>query len=481
MLDHMRRLREIRIGAGLTQVQLASLLGVSQANVVRLEQHSESATLTQVRDWLRACGFESAPNAVYWKQLLDTPLEPIHSFLSTADMVIRCCGGKPFLYRKPLLVVSGNERADQTMTSSFLRTLLHVGETAFYGLLIPSPNMTILFKHVSTRPPGFDQAVYLLGGGLKPEMIVSPLDHLPVLQYEEVPQEGTTLLLEEDRPQTRLYGVGLVFLNHPLLRLVDVLRPAFRSDSIQGLFDVSMAREASVNAVCLRGSPTPRSMIMTMLAPEASTCPVLPIGLDSLAFNEMVETCGGVLIGSGEEPHPTRFLFDQKHLFNGGENTRSLLTLARKIQETDKRYSDQHRKAFRNNRFLPSRPMVQGRGPRFERCHPKGSLGSFIVQKLAEAFSVSDGEGQITAYHLMSAFEPSGNSFVNWELPIKKCEAMLAAHRAAMPIASYVDVAPDSSTTDQGVVDLLRLSWGKVAGKMVRDTEATNQKRRARQ
>lgn len=454
----------MRIGAGLTQVQLASLLGVSQANVVRLEQHSESATLTQVREWLRACGFESAPNAAYWKQLRDAAIDPIHSFLSTADMMIRCCGGTPFLYRKPLLVVAGNERADQTVTNGFLRTLLHSGDTAFYGLLMPSPDMTVLFKHVSTRPPGFDQAVYLLEGVLKPEMIVSPLDHLSVLQYEEVPQEGSTLLLEEDRPQTRLHGVGLVFLNHPLLRLVDVLRPAFRSDSIQGLFDVSMAMEASVNAVCLRGSPTPRSMIMTMLAVEASTCPVLPIGLDSLAFNEMVEDCGGVLIGNGEEPYPTRFVFDQKLLFNGGENTRSLLTLARKIQDTDKRYCDQHRKAFRRNRFLPSRSMVHSRGARFERCHPKGSLGSFIAQKLAEAFSNSDREGQIAAYHLMSAFEPSGKSFVNLELPIKKCEAMLAAHRNAMPTSSFINVDAGSPRINQREVELLRLSWEKCSG-----------------
>ncbi|MFH5806460.1 helix-turn-helix domain-containing protein [Alienimonas sp. DA493] len=55
-----RLLRELRVGAGLTQTQLAEALDEPQSNVSRVEVGQRRLDLLELRQWLRPLGVSAA-------------------------------------------------------------------------------------------------------------------------------------------------------------------------------------------------------------------------------------------------------------------------------------------------------------------------------------------------------------------------------------------------------------------------------------
>jgi hypothetical protein len=335
---------------------------------------------------------------------------------------------------------------------------------------MPAADATLLFKHVSMRPPGLDQAAYVLRGVLKPHMLASPLDYLEIAEdREEIsggydpsarPMEGSFKLLEED-PEPSNYPVRLVYLDHPLLRFVDVFRPSLRPSTVQGLFDLRMTIESDFSTVCskdLSAPPSPRLMIIALLAAQTIKYLACPTGADPRRFSDLLTECGGA--------ETLAFRYDQ-HLLFGANNAQTFVALAKDAKDLDLRYCSMHRNAWTYDQVSAIRPTAF-RGFT-ERLRPKGDgwtitkLGHFVKQTLVEA-QRSGGRANciVRGFDLISALETIGNKSASWGLHTKKYESMLASSNALKNSDEAVFDDQETRRLDRSFAGTANALWQQV-------------------
>lgn len=447
-LDHLVRLVQLRKHEGLTQNQIAARLGTSQANVVRLERAGKSITVAQLEDWLHACGASALPNAGYVAQLDKLSPDPLHGFLIGADSLLRSFGSRPGWHQKPCLAMIPNGFDDHRVTVGLLRDFLFTAATGFWGLLMPSPQMSVLFKHVSDRPAGLCDIVCRLTSPLPKRAFGAPLDwsqNAPT-QDQDLPS-GSLLALEDERRGS----AAVVFLDHPLLRMVDVFRPGFDLGHEQAMHDLEATIAAEIKILCSgpRAIPSILTMIISRLARQEIACVACPSTVNpGQLFAEI----------NHDQPRPTKLSLNESNSLDYS-NTAALQALLTGIQEADRDTMSRIRCRLdeRSMHLDPEeiRPTIRSPSP------PRPGLGEVIDDELGSAVERQDLRAVLKVAHgIMRAFSNASKGGLVIDLPRVKYENVLGRWKN-----QYTDSSPDpeikavKQDCDTAIFDAIYNAW----------------------
>lgn len=249
MLGYLKRLSDFRKAAGLTQLELANILNISQANIARIEKNPETISIQQLDLWLKACQLIPTPNASFYKILSSIPGSNITQFTQGVEEVFRSVGMDIDLRRKPLLAVC-TETTSTKEQSLFIRSLLSAGDRLFFGYYLPPDGCTVLWKHISDRPHDMENSVYVLDGILEPRMRSCPTKYLDTaISYddEQVEKAGSFAIVDEVSKKK----VIVVFGDHPLLKYFDLIQIPPFSYEIQSFHNFNMATNAEIRVLCI--------------------------------------------------------------------------------------------------------------------------------------------------------------------------------------------------------------------------------------
>lgn len=282
MIGHLNRLAAFRKASGITQLELANILGVSQSNIARLEKNPETISLEQLEDWLRACKLMQMPHADFIQKLVEIPEPNIVQFARGIEEALGSVGMVVDLRQKPLLTVCSDGVASAKYQTTFVRDLMTLGDKLFFGYYLPPDNGTVLWKHISDRPSKLNESVYVLDGILEPWMRHMPTKYLSVaVDSEGKERSGSFAKISNDEDMCG--QVIIVFSNHPLLRHFDVIQVAPFSYDIQSFHNFRMIVHAEISVLCV-------SCALRLTAPAWFTGLVTGRGFDFLVCREGVNT-----------------------------------------------------------------------------------------------------------------------------------------------------------------------------------------------
>ncbi len=458
LLDQLIRLKEMRAYAGLSQMQMARHLLTSQANVVRLEKHPQTATASQLDAWLTECGFSDSFYGRYLSVLERIEPNPIREFLISADNILRAAGIPPQLHRKPLLAVMGNRLEDQSLTVAVVRTLLQGGLRAVPGLLMPSPEVTLLVKHTSERPPGCYESAHLLPESLNPVSLISPTDFTSADLSESRARRGAVLFMEEGEAASNA-RTAVLYADHPILMCVDIVRPGFGPDSDQGYFDLETAASAAITILCISRALSIRGLILTLVNTQSVRFAATTIGNTPRSYLDLLSGAGDL--------EPVEFPFTDALAPTPGA-VKALGEIASNALVMRSSWLYSHGLALRHGR-IPLEPA--GRGPiadRLRRISRLSPLTEFVTQKLLAAESTGQRDFLAEAYRLLSALESDDTSRSVRERTAEEYQKLyttwIGKNEIAIPRAPSLEILPADIRT------MLRDLWVRTSMDQARKT-----------
>jgi hypothetical protein len=244
ILDHFRNLAALRQFAGLTQQRLGDILAVGQPNIARLEKNPETASLQQLGDWVSACGLDTRPNGLLDAELDTLEISDTVGRARAIEAILLSGGIAVDLRRKPLIAILSSQGDAVRLVNQFTSNLLSSGDRSFSGFYMPSPQATVLWKHVSDRPTHRTDTCYVLEGLLEPWMRATPTEHLPLaLDEEGAPLAGSlAMAAHRERPV-------VVFADHPLLKHCDVLQLPQLGENPQAFENWQMMTHAEIRVL----------------------------------------------------------------------------------------------------------------------------------------------------------------------------------------------------------------------------------------
>lgn len=252
LTDDSYRLDVFRKAAGITQLELANILGISQANVARLEKNPETISVQQLEMWLKACKLKQMVRGSFIEKLLEIPELPVVQFARGVEDALRSMNTIVDLRQKPLLAVFPDSTSSVNDLHTFVRSLLFAGDKLFFGHYLPPNESTVIWKHLSDRPSDMDQSVYILEGVLEPWMRGVPTKHLRIARDSDDSLRAGSFSIMYG--QNMAGKVMTVFSDHPLLRHTDVLQVAPFSSNIQSFHNFRMIVNAEISVLCVGNS-----------------------------------------------------------------------------------------------------------------------------------------------------------------------------------------------------------------------------------
>lgn len=295
MLEHLKALKRIRNAAGLTQLQLANKLGVSQPNVARLESSWETSSIQQAMGWLDACSVRMPRLEEFMARLRDAPIRPEVRFAIDMETVMRGQGEFAELHRKPLVAVLADDVESRALQVACVRSLMEVGDAHFDGFYLPPADATVVWKHFSSRPHGKTFTVAVMKGSLHPWMLGDPIGGIE----RQRAADGSTEQHPEDYYGNLSSVEGakegwtvLVYWDHPLLLRCDLVQIPPPSLSWQSYANGGIAARADLKVMCAKnGSRLSAASILTLLTSER------PLDFVLLEDNRTFEQIQGYLEG----------------------------------------------------------------------------------------------------------------------------------------------------------------------------------------
>jgi DNA-binding XRE family transcriptional regulator len=269
LLEHLKALKQIRNAAGLTQLQLANKLGVSQPNVARLESNWETSSIQQAMSWLDACSVRMPRLEEFTARLCDAPIRPEVRFAIDMETVLRNQGEHAELHRKPVVVVLADDGDSTALQATCVRSLMEVGDAHFNGFYLPPADATVIWKHVSSRPHGKTGTVAVMKGGLRPWMLNDPIGGIEGLQTPDRLTEtgqgdryGNFAILDGVQQG---YTV-IVYWDHPLLLRCDLVQIPPPSLDWQNYANGIITARADLRIICAKnGSRLSATSILALL------------------------------------------------------------------------------------------------------------------------------------------------------------------------------------------------------------------------
>ena len=263
MLTHIKRLSEIRKASGLTQLQLAHYLGVSQPNIARLEKAPETASLQQLEEWLKVTSLLMLPRGDIELTIKDAHYSAETWFALGLEEVLRDFGIDVEIYRKPLVAICADGASGWAISTTLIRSLLSSGDRYFAGFYLPSRDCTVLWRHVSTRPRRLDATVVVLDGELQPWMRSAPTYYLQL-----APENSGSFIVAEGAITGQTV---VVYSDHPLLLHCDVLQAPPLGMNDHSYCNLAMIANAEIRVLCtsqgMRVSAT--SLLMSIASGRA--------------------------------------------------------------------------------------------------------------------------------------------------------------------------------------------------------------------
>lgn len=449
ILDQLIRLADLRKSAGLTQNQMAGLIGTSQANVVRLEHAGKTISIEQVGDWLRGCGFPTLPNAAYLSALEAASRDRVGDFLLGADALLRAAGAAAGWHNKPVLAVVPNGFGDSRITVGALRDLLNGGDRPFCGLLTPHHRLSILFKHISERPADKQHTAYRLAQALRRSEFSAPLDSQEIARSDDGYEIAGGLIALESGSS----GAAIVYLDHPILRLIDLFRPGFDFESGQALHDLDAVLRAEILLLCCgqRAVPSILTMVLARLARNPVSFVACPATVDLHQIRKEVQRDGSALVKLSLD---ARLSLDYS-------SSQALQTLAAAAIAAD-------HAACRANRDLLDREVMHEPitplplSPRVLEM-PNSGLGEMLDEQFAAAHLAESRHALLfAAFEIVCAFEDASKSGLVLDLPRAKYEEVLKRRRRKVQpefSTGLRKAAPLALLTSKPLLEAIYTSW----------------------
>jgi transcriptional regulator with XRE-family HTH domain len=228
-------LLSLRLGAKLTQEDLATQIGISQSQVSRYEQEPDSATMAIHKAWRQVCGQISARQPLEYGAPyaeIRSQIQLIASYAETAPATLdptvfqaapdpkEIIGQIQAIGRKPRLAFCG--RFDQG--KSQLANTLMGGNYLPTGYQ-PLTSLLCLVRHISDRPSWFKEDVWIMSKGFDFNLGDDQehcLKHRVVAgSFDTLRRYGTHQ--DNPLPDSENHSVALVYIDSPFLLGCDIV------------------------------------------------------------------------------------------------------------------------------------------------------------------------------------------------------------------------------------------------------------------